>query len=84
MCRAGRTLNIFEKIFFLIIIAGKANGFFLKTYSTENTETAIIFSPFSIKRKALNFSGLNFKNKTNLLFSEESLEFVEFDTFGLL
>ena len=84
LCRVGRTLNIFEKFFLLLIIAEKANGFFLKTYSTEKTETAKIFSPFSIKKKALNFSGRNFTNNTNLPFAEQSLEFVEFDTFGLL
>jgi hypothetical protein len=84
LCRVGRTLNIFEKFFLLLIIAEKADGFFLKTYSTEKAETAIIFSPFSIKKKALNFSGLNFTDKKNLQFSEQSLEFVEFDTFGLL
>jgi hypothetical protein len=37
-----------------------------------------------VVRKALNFSGRNFTNNTNLPFGEQSLEFVEFDTFGLL
>ena len=50
----------------------------------KETETAKIFAPFSIKKKALNFSGRNLTNKIDLPFNEQSLEFIEFDTFGLL
>jgi len=82
--RVGRTLNIFEKFLLLLITSSNAKGIFLKTYSTEETETAKIFAPFSIKKKALNFSGRILMDKPNFSFTEQSFEFVEFDTFGLL
>jgi hypothetical protein len=84
LCRAGRKLNILDKFIFLSNIASSSKGFFLKTYSTEDTETASIFKTFSFKKKALNFSGIVLANNSKLSFGEQSLEFIEFDTFGLL
>jgi hypothetical protein len=84
LCRVGRKLNILKKFIFLSIIASFSKGFFLKTYSTEDTETASIFKTFSIKKKGLNFSGVILANNSKLSFGEQSLEFIEFDTFGLL
>ena len=43
-----------------------------------------IFKTFSFKKKALNFSGTILSNNSKLSFGEQSLEFIEFDTFGLL
>jgi FtsH-binding integral membrane protein len=45
---------------------------------------ASIFKTFSIKKKGLNFSGTILSNNLKLSFGEQSLEFIEFDTFGLL
>lgn len=66
-----------------MMISSKAKTFFLRTYSTDNTETASIFKPFSLKKKALDFSGLVLTEKTNLTFKEKFFEYIEFDTFGL-
>ena len=82
--RVKSHLNIFEKFLVLLIVSSISKGFFLKTYSTLNSETANIFKPFSIKKKALNFSGCFFSSKAEILTKKNSLEFIEFDTFGLL
>ena len=82
--RIEKNLNIFEKFLVLLVASSDAKGFFLKTYSTPNSETAKIFKPFSIKKKALNFSGCFLSNKAKILSEKNSFEFIEFDTFGLL
>jgi hypothetical protein len=82
--RVKRHLNIFEKFLVLLVASSNSKGFFLKTYSTLNSQTANIFRPFSIKKKALNFSGSFLSKKAEILSKKSSFEFVEFDTFGLL
>ena len=82
--RTEKNLNILQKFILILIASSKAKGFFLKTYSTDRTETAKIFEPFSIKKKALNFSGLFFSDKDKNLLKKRNFEFIEFDTFGLL
>lgn len=84
LCRAGRNINKLEKFFLLLAIANTAKGLFLKTYATENSETAKIFKSFSFTKKNLDFSGLVLSKNYYSSFSEHSFEFVEFDTFGLL
>jgi hypothetical protein len=84
LCRAGRNMSKLEKFFLLLVIANSASGFFLKTYATENSETAKIFNSFSLLKKNLDFSGLILSKKNYYSLSEKSFEFVEFDTFGLL
>jgi hypothetical protein len=83
LCRTGRNLSAFSSLIILSILASTAQGIFLKTYSTKNTETAEVFRFFSIKKRALNFCGLNLKNEPKKIFNQKSFEFVEFDTFGL-
>tara|TARA_A100001015_G_scaffold240124_1_gene273695 strand:+ start:713 stop:1591 length:879 start_codon:yes stop_codon:yes gene_type:complete len=83
LCRVGRKLNIFSKLYLLMMMSSKAKTFFLRTYSTANTETASIFNPFSVKIKALDFSGVVLTEQTNLTFKENYFEYIEFDTFGL-
>ena len=83
LCRTGKKLNILSKLYLLMMISSKAKTFFLRTYSTDNTETASIFKPFSLKKKALDFSGLVLTEKNNLSFKEKFFEYIEFDTFGL-
>lgn len=83
LCRTGRNLNIFDKLYLLTMMSSVAKSFFLRTYSTNQTETAQIFSPFSFKKKARDFSGVILKNDCKFSFGEQSFEFVEFDTFGL-
>jgi len=82
--RIEKKLNIFEKFFVLLVASSNSKGYFLKTYSTLNSETANIFKPFSIKKKALNFSGSFLSKKAEILSKKNSFEFFEFDTFGLL
>ena len=82
--RVEKNLNIFEKFFVLLTASSNSNGYFLKTYSTLNSETANIFKPFSIRKKALNFSGCFLSNEAEALSKKNSFEFFEFDTFGLL
>ena len=83
LCRTGKKLNKFQKLYILSLIANHSKGVFLRTYSTEKTETASIFGPYSIKKRGLSFSGhklkKNFPDNVNL----NSLELVEFDNFGL-
>lgn len=83
LCRYGKTPNIFDKLFLLTLMSSKSKSFFLKTYSTSNTETAKIFKPFSFKKKALNFSGLLFNYDSDFKNSKKYFEFIEFDNFGL-
>lgn len=83
LCRTGRNINKLEKFFLLLVIANSAKGLFLKTYATENSETARIFKPFSFTKKNLDFSGLVLSKNHHYSFSEKTFEFVEFDTFGL-
>lgn len=83
ICRTGKRLNIFHKFYLLMMMSSKAKSLFLRTYSTDQTETAKIFNPFSFKKKALDFSGLNLKEKSKLPFKVNSFEYIEFDTFGL-
>ena len=82
LCRTSKNLSIFNNLILLSIFASTARGFFLKTYSTKDTETAEVFRFFSIKKKALNFCGLNLKNKPKKIFNQKSFEFIEFDNFG--
>tara|TARA_B100001057_G_scaffold386666_1_gene393667 strand:- start:2063 stop:2935 length:873 start_codon:yes stop_codon:yes gene_type:complete len=82
--RIEKNLNIFQKFLALLVASSNSKGYFLKTYSTSNSETADIFKPFSIKKKALNFSGCFLTNRAEILLKGSSFEFVEFDTFGLL
>jgi hypothetical protein len=83
LCRTSRNLSTFSSLVILSILASTAQGFFLKTYSTKDTETGEVFRFFSIKKRALNFCGLNLKNEPKKIFNQKSFEFVEFDTFGL-
>ena len=83
ICRTGKKLNILHKIYLLMMMSSKTKSLFLRTYSTDQTETASIFNPFSFKKKALDFSGLNLREKSNLPFKVNSFEYIEFDTFGL-
>jgi len=83
LCRAGKNINKLEKFFLLLAIANSAKGLFLKTYATENSETAKILKPFCFTKKNLDFSGLVLSKNYHYSFSEHSFEFVEFDTFGL-
>ena len=83
LCRAGKNINKLENFFLLLAIANSAKGLFLKTYATENSETAKILKPFCFTKKNLDFSGLVLSKNYHYSFSEHSFEFVEFDTFGL-
>jgi len=70
----------------LAVICGLAScskGLFLMTYATAGSETGHLFSTFSIKHEGLKFSGMNLLSSTHS-FGEDSFEFVEFDTFGLI
>jgi hypothetical protein len=83
LCRTGSKLNFFKKLYLLMIFSSTSKSFFLRTYATEQAETAKIFSPFSFKKKALDFSGRILKENSKLPFNLKLFEFVEFDTFGL-
>jgi hypothetical protein len=83
LCRTGKNLSISDKLYLLMIMSLHAKSLFLRTYGTEESETTSIFSPFSIKKKALEFSGRILKNDGNIIFKEQFFEFVEFDNFGL-
>ena len=82
LCRTGRNLSLFDKFYILMMMSSVAKSFFLRTYSTNQTETAKIFSPFSFRKKALDFSGVILKKDNKFSFGEQSFEFIEFDTFG--
>jgi hypothetical protein len=83
LCRSGNNLNIFDKLYLLMLISSKTKKLFLRTYSTEQNNTANIFTPFSIKKKALDFSGFVFNDSCKSSLKQSSFEFIEFDTFGL-
>ena len=83
LCRSGNNLNIFDKFYILMIISSKSKKFFLRTYSTERSNTANIFNPFSFKKKGLDFSGFTFNDNCKFFLKQSSFEFIEFDTFGL-
>ena len=61
--------------------------FYIKPKTNNKYITKIVNNfinkTFSIKKKALNFSGTILSNNSKLSFGEQSLEFIEFDTFGL-
>jgi len=64
-------------------LASLCGGWFLLTYATEDSETAQLFSSFSLRKWALNFSGRLLGADSKFSFGETSFEFLEFDTFGL-
>ncbi len=84
LCRSSNKLiSIFDKLYLLMTMSSKTKKLFLRTYSTECSETANIFAPFSFKKKGLDFSGFVFNDSCKLYLKQSSFEFVEFDTFGI-
>lgn len=81
--RTRRNLGWLDRLRTLCSVAAASPGWFLLTYATEDSETATLFSSFSLSKKALNFSGRVLRPGSRFSFGETSFEFVEFDTFGL-
>jgi len=82
--RTGQELSVFGKFRALCLLSVRSEGFFLLTYATQDSETGSLFAPFSIKKEALKFSGINLINLPRFSFGEAPFEFVEFDTYGLI
>jgi hypothetical protein len=82
--RTGQVLGFIGCLNALCHLAMRSKGLFLMTYATSDSETSSIFNRFSIKRKALKFSGLNLNKGHNYSFGEAPFEFVEFDTYGMI
>ena len=81
--RAGQYKGIMRKLAVICGLASCSKGLFLMTYATAGSETGRLFSTFSIKQDGLKFAGMNLASNTHS-FGEDSFEFVEFDTFGLI
>jgi hypothetical protein len=80
-----RGKNTFLKRFkILCAVAERGTGFFLTTYATIDSETASYFNHFSVKKRSSPFCGLILNNDPPYSFGEQSFEFIEFDTFGII
>jgi len=83
LVRARRNMGLRHRLETLCSLAARSSGWFLLTYATEDSETARLFSSFSLKKHTLNFSGRLISPGPKFSFGETSFEFAEFDTFGL-
>lgn len=83
LVRCRRSMGWLDRFKTLCRLASLCDGWFLLTYATEDSDTARLFSSFSLKKWALNFSGRLLGAESKFSFGETSFEFLEFDTFGL-
>jgi hypothetical protein len=83
LVRSRRHMGFWDRLRTLCRVAASAQGWFLLTYATEDSETARLFSSFSLRKRTLNFAGRLLSPDSRVSFGETSFEYIEFDTFGL-